>query len=63
VTLRAGGYSYLPAHHVHRFRCEGTCALFVSSDAKYDIHYVDPQGKEISPDQALKPINETVATR
>lgn len=63
VTLHEGGYALMPAKHVHEMRCEKTCTFYLYSDGKFDIHYVDPQGKEISPDQALKPINETVATR
>lgn len=63
VVLRAGGFASMPAKHVHEMRCEKSCTLYLYSDGKFDIHYVDPQGKEISPDQALKPINETVATR
>lgn len=63
LTLRAGGYAVLPAHHIHQFRCERDCSFFVYSDDKFDIHYVDPQGKEISPDMALKPVKETLAAR
>ena len=28
-----------------------------------EFHYVDPDGKEIPPDQAMKAMNETVATQ
>lgn len=63
VVLQAGGFATMPAKHVHEMRCEKSCSLFLYSDGKYDIHYVDPQGKEISPDLALKRINETVAKR
>src|SRR5262249_38313394 len=49
LTLRAGGFALMPARHVHQFRCTTACTLFVYSDAAYDIHYVDAQGKEISP--------------
>jgi quercetin dioxygenase-like cupin family protein len=63
VVLHAGGFALMPAKHVHEMRCDKTCTFYLYSDGKFDIHYVDPQGKEISPDQALKPINETVATR
>ncbi len=53
VVLRAGGYALLPSHHVHQFTCAGLCTAFVYADGIFDIHYVDKDGKEISPDQAL----------
>ena len=54
LTLEAGGYARMPSRHVHEFRCEQACALYVYSDAAFDIHYVDAQGKEISAEDALK---------
>ena len=54
VTLRAGGFALMPSKHVHRFSCVTSCAFFVHSDAAFDIHYVDGQGQEISPEEALK---------
>lgn len=62
LTLRPGGFSMLPSHHVHEFRCETPCSLYVYSDAAFDIHYVDDQGKEISPADALKAVKEAAAT-
>lgn len=62
VTLRAGAFALMPSRHVHQFRCVGPCTLYVYSDAALDIHYVDGQGKEISPADALKAVKETVAT-
>ncbi len=62
VALHAGGFARMPSHHVHEFQCTQTCTFFIHSDQKFDIHYVDPQGKEIPPEQALKPMNETAAT-
>ena len=62
VTLRAGGFTMMPPHHIHEFKCTEACTFFIYSDQKFDIHYVDPQGKEIPPEQALKPMNETAAT-
>jgi hypothetical protein len=59
LTLRAGGFAMMPSRHVHRFRCISSCVLYVYSDAAYDIHYVDGQGKEISPDDALKAVKKT----
>jgi len=63
VALKAGGFVELPAKHVHQLKCTDACTLYVLSDGKFDIHYVDPDGKEIPPDQAMKPMNETVATQ
>jgi quercetin dioxygenase-like cupin family protein len=61
VTLRAGGFAIMPSHHIHQFRAIKDCVLYVYSDAAFDIHYVDEQGKEISPDEALKAVKETAA--
>ena len=61
LTLRAGGFALIPSRHVHQFRCTQRCVLFVHSDAAFDTHYVDAQGKEISSDEALKAVRETPA--
>ena len=57
-TIRAGSYVELPPHHVHQFTCKSKCTFFFYSDAAWDIHYVDAQGTEISPDDALKAVKE-----
>lgn len=62
IALHAGGYTMLPARHVHEFQCTQACTFFLQSDQKFDIHYVDPQGKEIPAEEALKQVHETVAT-
>lgn len=59
ITLRAGGFALMPSRHVHQFRCTTACSLFVYSDAAFDIHYVDAQGKEIPADEALKAVQNT----
>ena len=59
LTLRAGGYALMPAHHVHQFRCVSACTMFVYSDTAFDIHYVDARGREITPAAALKAVGET----
>jgi len=63
LMLRTGGYALMPAKHVHQFRCvSSSCAVYLYSDAApFDIHYVDEQGTEISPDDALKAVKETAA--
>lgn len=62
VALRAGGFAMMPSRHVHEFHCTQACTFFIHSDQKFDIHYVDPQGKELRPEEALKAVNETPAT-
>ena len=61
VTLRAGGFAQMPSKHLHQFRCTTQCLLYIFSDAAFDIHYVDGDGKEISPEEALKKVGETPA--
>ena len=53
TTLGPGGYAMLPGKHLHQFTCTSRCMVFASSDAAFDIHYVDANGKEIPPDSAL----------
>ncbi|MEP6913195.1 MAG: cupin domain-containing protein [bacterium] len=62
LTLRAGGFALMSSHHVHQFRCQRACQLYIYSDVAFDIHYVDRQGNEISPGDALKAVRETAAT-
>jgi hypothetical protein len=52
----------LPSRHVHQFRCQQTCSIYIYSDVAFDIHYVTPEGTEISPDEALKAVKEKAAT-
>jgi quercetin dioxygenase-like cupin family protein len=53
AILGPGGYAMMPSKHVHQFTCTSACSVFVASDGAFDIHYVDADGKEISPDVAL----------
>lgn len=62
VTLQAGGFAMLPSHHVHQFTCEQSCQMYVDSDAAFDIHYVNAQGGEIPPADALKAVKEKATT-
>jgi quercetin dioxygenase-like cupin family protein len=50
----ASDYVYLPAKHPHQFTCLSQCSLFLATSAAFDIHYVDAQGEEIKPEEALK---------
>lgn len=61
ITLRAGGFALMAPHHIHQFRCEQACQLYIYSDVAFDIHYVNKQGNEISPAEALKAVRETAA--
>ena len=61
MTLNAGGFASMPSRHVHQFRCASACTLYVSSDAAFDMHYVNAEGKEISPEEALRAVKETAA--
>jgi quercetin dioxygenase-like cupin family protein len=62
LTLRAGGFVMLSPHHVHQARCAKACSIYIYSDVAFDIHYVNGQGKEISPAEALKIVGEKAAT-
>jgi quercetin dioxygenase-like cupin family protein len=51
-----GDFVYLPGRHVHRATCVGAapCLVFLSSEAAFDIHWVDAAGQEIPLEAALK---------
>ncbi|HEY6137914.1 MAG TPA: cupin domain-containing protein [Thermoanaerobaculia bacterium] len=51
-TLRSGGFSMLPPHHVHDFHALAACTMYVYSDGPFEIHYVNAEGNEISFDDA-----------
>ena len=61
MTLKAGGFASMPSKHVHKFRCDTECLLYVQSDTAFDMHYVNAEGNEITPDDALKAVKETAA--
>ena len=63
LTLRAGGFAIMAAHHVHQFHCEQSCQFYVYSDAAFDLHYVNKKGDEISPAEAMKAVREKAATQ
>jgi hypothetical protein len=52
--LKPGSYAYLQSRHVHQFTCMTGCGLYIYSDTKFDLHYVDKSGNEIPPEQAYK---------
>jgi quercetin dioxygenase-like cupin family protein len=53
-NLAAGDYVYLPGKHQHEFTCVAACTFFDVTEGAFDIHYVDKDGKEIPPADALK---------
>ena len=57
-TLKPGGFAQMPSKHVHQFRCPKGCMLYVNSDAAFDMHYVDAEGSDLSPAEALKKVHE-----
>jgi hypothetical protein len=61
IDLRAGGFALMPAHHQHQASCPKGCTMYVYSDGAFDIHYVDNQGNELTPDAALGALKETAA--
>lgn len=56
LVTHHGDFAYLPAHHVHRATClsSAPCVVFLTSDAAFDIHWVDAAGQEIPLQDALK---------
>ena len=55
VSVHSGDYLSLPEKNVHEFTCVAACTFFIVTSGAFDIHYVDKDGKEITPDEALKP--------
>jgi quercetin dioxygenase-like cupin family protein len=53
TPVAPGDYVYLPGKHQHQFTCVSACTMFDSTEGPFDIHYIDKDGKEIPPEQAL----------
>jgi quercetin dioxygenase-like cupin family protein len=53
-TLGAGDTVYLAAKHHHQFTCLAACTFYDITEGAFDIHYIDKDGKEIQPEEALK---------
>jgi quercetin dioxygenase-like cupin family protein len=60
-TLTQGSYAYVPAKHQHEESCLDGCTYYVIREGAADVHYVDPRGKEISPEVALAAVGERPA--
>jgi len=56
LVTRHGDFAYLPAHHVHRATCLSAAPgiVFLTSDAAFDVHWVDEAGQESSLEAAPK---------
>ena len=54
VLLKVGDFYSAHSKHVMRFACVTECSLFVYTDGSFAIHYVDDNGREIPPEEALK---------
>ena len=63
LAMKPGDFIVLPSKGVHQFTAQSAVELYDISDAPFDIHYVDPAGKEIAVNEALKAANETPATK
>jgi quercetin dioxygenase-like cupin family protein len=53
--MNPGDYAYLPGKMVHQFIATTAVLLYDMPDGAFDIHYVNKEGTEIPPDEALKP--------
>jgi quercetin dioxygenase-like cupin family protein len=60
-AMAPGDYVYLPGKHNHQFSCATACTFFDVTEGAFDIHYVDKDGKEITPEQALPPAKKPAA--
>jgi quercetin dioxygenase-like cupin family protein len=60
-AVTPGDYVYLPGKHAHQFTCTVACTFFDSTEGAFDIHYIDKDGKEITPEQALGPAAKTAS--
>lgn len=53
-AMGVGDYAYLPGKQSHQFTCITSCTMYDLPDGAFDIHYIDKDGKEIQPEDALK---------
>lgn len=54
ASVHGGDYLALPEKQRHQFTCVAACTFFIVPSGAFDIHYIDKDGQEISPDEALK---------
>ncbi len=60
IPLHPGDYIFLPVKGIHQFTAVSSVELFLLADGPFDIHYVDPSGKEIPADKAITPAKSGV---
>jgi quercetin dioxygenase-like cupin family protein len=60
-SVAPADYIYLPGKHPHQFTCAAACTFFDITEGAFDVHYIDKDGKEIPPDQALKPATKSAS--
>ncbi len=53
AMVHAGDFLYMPGKNVHQLTAVTAMTLFNAPEGGFDIHYVDTDGNEIPPDQAL----------
>lgn len=54
LNVAPGEFVMMAPKHIHRFTAQADAILYSFPDGPFDIHYVDPDGKEITPAEALK---------
>lgn len=55
AAVAPGDYVYLPGKHPHQFSCITGCTFFDVTEGAFDVHYINKDGQEIPPEQALAP--------
>lgn len=60
ISMSSGDFLYLPSKSIHQFTATTSVLLYDLPDGAFDIHYVDANGTEIPPDQALKPMHKAM---
>lgn len=58
MAVKSGDFLFLPGKNIHQFTAVSSVMLFDLPSGAFDIHYVDPSGNEIPPEQALKPMKK-----
>jgi len=61
--LPAGAFAFFPSHYIRQFSCPTACEFFMSRTAPADIHYVGPDGQEISFEGAMAATKKPAAKK
>ncbi len=62
-ALRSGSFYFIPSHQIHQSAVTTECEFFLSRDGAADIHYVGPDGNEISFEQAMAALKKPAAKK